>query len=359
MRWRALAVLAWAGCAIPATEIVVTIGSAFGVPCTIDTIEITAGAATETVAVTDADLPGSIVLLAAAGDDLDVTVTGLRNGAPFALAAERVSFVDESSLEVRFVLDRSCVPGPCPAVGVGAFEGLPAPVERRGCGSDRYLSQDSLFVLRDACELEGAQVGLLAGSANGEARLDFGELPFPFTFYGQLATEIWVGANGYLAFEQPNATNIGSSDSLGLGLFPVPAVLPFWDDLRLGPKGVCYAVSGRAPDRVLWLTWKEACFQQGATCGAPDLGFLTFSVALEETTDRIYVGYNAMMATGANAQRAQGQFATIGVTDNRGIGCATGCSAEGTCPSGEACGYTEHSSRRTLDPLPNLELVPR
>ncbi|MEJ7602323.1 MAG: hypothetical protein WKG01_30790 [Kofleriaceae bacterium] len=356
---RSLALLVVAGCSVPATEIVVTIDSELGVPCTIDTLEITAGGQIETVAVTDADLPGSIVVVADDPGMIDVTVTGLRGGVPFAVASERVSFVDESSLEVRFLLDRSCVPGPCPAVGVGAYEGLPAPAERRGCGTDSYLSQDSLFVLRDACELEGAKVGLLAGAPSGEAKLEFAELPFPFTFYGVPATEIWVGSDGYLAFQQPNAASIGTSDTLGRGLFPVAAVLPFWDDLRLGPKGVCYAVSGVQPDRVLWLTWKEACFQQGPACGAPDLGFLTFSVALEETSDRIYVGYNAMTATGANAQRAKGQFATIGVTNKSTLGCATGCSAEGTCPSGAPCGYTEHSSRMTLDPLPNLELVPR
>jgi hypothetical protein len=356
---RALVLSLLAACSVPATEVVVTIDSTFGIPCTIDSLVIEAGGATETITVTDADLPGSIVLVTDGARSLDIAVTGMRRGVPFAVASETVAIEDDTSLEARFVLDRSCVPGPCPAVGVGAFTDLPERVERRGCGLDAYRSQDSLFVLRDACELGDAQVGLLANAPSGEAKLDLPELPFPFTFYGRPASEIWVGSNGYVAFEQPGAANIGSSDTLGLGLFPVPAIMPFWDDLLLGPKGICYAVSGAMPDRVLWITWKEACFQQAPMCGEPDVGYLTFSVALEETTDRIFVGYNSMLATGANSQRAQGQFATIGLTSARPVACATGCSADGECASGDACGYTEHSSRTTLVPLPNLELVPR
>jgi hypothetical protein len=35
------------------------------------------------------------------------------------------------------------------------------------------------------------------------------------------------------------------------------------------------------------------------------------------------------------------------------------CSADGTCPGGEPCGYAEYSAQLAHDPLPTLEFVPR
>jgi hypothetical protein len=124
---------------------------------------------------------------------------------------------------------------------------------------------------------------------------------------------------------------------------------------------VCFAVSGAFPDRVLWLTWSQACFAlPGRQCDTPDLGSLTFGVALEETTDRIYVGYRTMVATLGNVDRAKGAGATIGVTDAVPRGCLkTQCSAAGVCADGTPCGYTEFSSQERHDPLPTLEFDPQ
>jgi hypothetical protein len=188
-------------------------------------------------------------------------------------------------------------------------------------------------------------------------------LPFPFRFYGQPVTRLWIGTNGYLGFgaDKPHALSgdVGQARSLGEAGFPSRGVLPFWDDLRIGPRGVCLAMSGAAPDRILWVTWKEACFAAGATlCGPASQGQLTFTVALEETSDRIYVGYQAMTAALPNTDRARGNAATIGITNDGPRGCpASECSAEGRCASGAPCGYTEHSSQETTV-LPNLELRP-
>ena len=192
-----------------------------------------------------------------------------------------------------------------------------------------------------------------------------GGMPFPFRFYGASVTQVWAGTNGYLGLGDaaPGAlnANVGAPRSLGMPGFPGKGVLAFWDDLRTGPYGVCFAVSGDAPDRILWVTWKEACFAAvGKACGAPDLGSLTFGAALEETTDRIYLGYRTMAATAGNTDRAKGFTATIGVTNAAPRGCTANlCSAEGVCQDGTPCGYTEFSSRRTISPLPALEFDPR
>jgi hypothetical protein len=361
------------GACRPATEIVVTVDTTFGVPCTIDALHIEATGDRELVAtdvtVGDADLPGSITLVPH-GDPRQVTVTvsGMRDGAVFATASGVASFEHESSTELRFILDRSCVPGPCPAVGVGGFTAVPEHQARRGCGERGYSWKTALVVMRDACAMREARMGsVLANVDEREAMSPLSPaMPFPFRFYGAPVTQIWAGTNGYIGFgdTMPGGLtgDVGASRSLGIPGFPGKGVLAFWDDLRTGPSGVCFTVSGELPDRMLWITWKEACFATtaGDPCVTPDLGTLTFGIALEETTDRVYVGYPKMVATMGNADRANGVTATIGVTDAVPRGCTADlCSIDGTCQDGTPCGYTEFPARRIVNPLPTLEFDPQ
>jgi hypothetical protein len=359
-----------AACRPGPTEIVVVTDTAFGVPCTIDALRLEIdGTIVDEVEVGPDDLPGSITLATDDPRNVTVRVTGLRAGEPFAVGEERVAFEDETSLELRFLLDRACVPGPCPAVGIGGFTELPSPVARRGCGDASYGIAESLFVVRDACDMAEASMGTVLSDADElEAPSPLTPaMPFPFRFYGELVTQVWVGDNGYVAFstDPPDALNAnGASNSLGdpAGSFPVRGVLPFWDDLRTGTRGVCFAASGESPDRILWITWREACFKAGATpCGPAAQGTLTFTVALEETTDRIYFGYQTMTGAGGTADRARGLTATIGITGGTVAGCtADQCSAAGVCADGVTpCGYTEHSSDAVQAALPTLEIVPR
>jgi hypothetical protein len=370
---RAAAVtIALAACS-PATEVIVTVDTTFGVPCTIDALrfEVLGGGETKTeeLAVTDADLPGSLAI-ATGGDagDVTVTVTGLRDGEPFATASDTAKFDDDSALELRFVLDRSCVPGPCPSIGAGGFAGLPARQDRRGCGAERYASVPTTqFVMRDACDMDERVSGsVLANTDELEAMSPLSPaVPFPFRFYGEPVEQIWVGTNGYVGFDvaapMALAAKVGDPRSLGdPGGFPARGVLAFWDDLRLGARGVCFSVTGNSPDRILWITWKEACFPGPMACGlSAAQGTLTFSVALEETSDRVYVGYHTMTAAGAVDDRAKGNGATIGITSDAPRGCpASACSPEGTCGDGTPCGYTEFSSQARVM-LPALELRPQ
>ena len=92
-----------------------------------------------------------------------------RAGEPLPVAVEVVAFGDDQSLELRFVLDRACVPGPCPAVGVGGYEGLPAAVPRYGCGEERYAQRDGVVVARDACEMNEAVMGRVLTMQEDEA----------------------------------------------------------------------------------------------------------------------------------------------------------------------------------------------
>lgn len=357
-----------AACRPDPTEIVITTDTELGVPCTIDQLRFEVDdEIVDELDLTGDELPGSLTLVTDKPRGVTVRVSGLRGGEPFAVAEQQLAFEDEVSLEVRMVLDRSCIPGPCPAAGVGGFVGLPAPVERRGCGEASYGIAESLFVMRDACDLATPTMGaVLVDVDEAEAPSPLSPpMPFPFRFYGELVTQIWVGDNGYVAFstDPPEALNAnGASNSLGdpAGSFPAPGILPFWDDLRTGPSGVCFAQSGTSPDRILWMTWRDACFKAGATpCGDPSQGVLTFTVALEETTDRIYVGYQTMTGAGGAADRARGLTATIGITGGTASCTADQCDPQGVCADGTPCGYTEHSSDVLQPRLPTLEWVPR
>jgi hypothetical protein len=219
--------------------------------------------------------------------------------------------------------------------------------------------------MRDACAMGASSISVLRDVDEQEAMSPLPAMAFPFRFYGAPVTQIWTATNGYLGFgDTPPGglnANVGPSRSLGVPGFPGKGVLAFWDNLRTGPSGVCFTVSGEFPDRVLWITWKEACFAAvDRRCETPELGALTFGVALEETTDRVYVGYRTMVATMGNVDRAKGSTATIGVTDAVPRGCTDDlCSADGTCRDGTPCGYTQFSSGSRVDPLPTVEFDPR
>jgi hypothetical protein len=230
---------------------------------------------------------------------------------------------------------------------------------------ERYGIQDTLVTIRDACVLsEGAPV---TGSENADELefdvFDGGMLSFPFCFYGQEVTKVWVGSNGYVTFGDtaPTATeqDVGKAHALGTTGRPEPGVLPFWDNLRTGPSGICRAITEDAPYRILWLSWHQACFEGASNCDVLNNSSLTFSVGIEETTNFIYMGYVAMSGDGALSEKAQGQTAAIGLTNNVAPACGSAeCGDQGICDSGVACNYTQFSALKTVDPLPTMQFVP-
>jgi hypothetical protein len=354
---------------IPATQIIVTLDTTFRVPCTIDAlhVEVVGDSDPGAVEFPIEALPGTITLFPRGNpSDVTVTVTAMRRGEVFATATGEATFEDQASVEMRFMLDRRCVPGPCPAVGVGRFVEPPPPAQRRGCGERAYAWKNALFAMRDACTMREAIMGRMLVNVDEKEELlpTTPGMPFPFWFYGEPVTQLWVGDNGYIGLgnAKPNALQmtVGASRSLGERGFPGRGALAFWDDLRTSAAGVCYAVSGEFPDRILWITWKDACFANEPQCGTPAAGTLTFGIALEETTDRIYFGYRTMVATMGNADRANGAGATIGVAEAAALGCMRDlCAVDGTCQDGVPCGYTEFSSRANVAPFPTLEFDPQ
>ncbi len=357
-------------CSLSPAEVVVTIDTTFGVPCTVDKLVIAVTTSSgrtqsETVFVTDDDLPGSLAIVDDSSGQLEIRVDAFLGDLPVASAEQLVEPVAESSSEVRFLLDPSCAPGPCPAVRIGDYKQLPQRAPRALCGREAYQVTNSLIPPRNACITDTLARVLVGGADEAEAESPLDpKVPFPLFFYGAPIQNLWVGDNGYLAFsrEAPGAVTeeIGDPRSLGEpGAYPAAGVLAFWDKLITGQSGVCFSVLGDAPNRILWITWERACFQGFGSCGgAPEGGSLTFSIGLEETTNKIIVGYHTMTAAPPNDDRASGQSATIGVTSGRPAACAANECDSGMCPSGEACGYTEASSATIRASLDTLEFAP-
>ena len=338
-----------AGCG-DRTEIVITVDTTLGVPCAMNRIALEVGDDRSERPLDPHDLPGTFVVLP--GDQsVRATVIATRAGDPVASAFGTIAPVDGEARELRFVLDRSCVPGPCAPVARGEFVDLPPPLAHRSCAGVGYAVDDEPIVaVRDACAIAGATHHLRDASDAEEAVA----LPFGFQLYDREVSTAWLGVNGYVAFEEA-ATPTRASSVNGAPDFPRPGILPFWDDLRTSGEGICVATSGSAPSRILWITWKRACFGNTLACPAVDVE-LTFSVGLEETTHRLFIGYLTMRSPDA---RAQGQFATIGVRDRGGIGCQPAQCIDGTCPDRAACGFTQYASNTPLLAFPTLELAPR
>jgi hypothetical protein len=217
-----------------------------------------------------------------------------------------------------------------------------------------YAVAPSFASVRNACEIvENVQGSVLMDAVEAEAEL---QIDYPddlsLCFYGQVIDNIWVGENGYAVFgaAEPMATELNgvAPNNLGQSFLPTPSVLPFWDNLRANANGVCYAISDTAPYRILWITWDHACFEGGDTCA--NLGStstLTFTVGIEETTNRIYMGYPQMLGEGATLlQKASGSTASIGITNVGERGCpATECNAMGKCLDNTPCNYTQYSAQ--------------
>jgi hypothetical protein len=127
-------------------------------------------------------------------------------------------------------------------------------------------------------------------------------LPFPFTFYGQTYNTAYVSTNGFLNFEEFNA-------SLGGGpipdfIAPNSAIYPFWDDLYVdfGAASVRTELLGTAPNRQFVIEWRDVAF----CCISAER--VRFEIVLFEN------GHILMQYTGIDANgREQGDSATVGI----------------------------------------------
>ncbi|MFO7538371.1 MAG: hypothetical protein R6X32_09960 [Chloroflexota bacterium] len=146
------------------------------------------------------------------------------------------------------------------------------------------------------------------------------DLPFPFTFYGTVYTQVTASSNGTLQFgsQNPAFANRCLDDGPVAGMGDM--IAPYWDDLDLTVEGYLKtAVHGTAPDRVFVIEW-ERVPRYGVE---PDSGqHITFAVQLfEGSSDIIFLYPDVTLLRDGN-----GRSATIGLqSENQGLALQYGC----------------------------------
>ncbi len=130
-------------------------------------------------------------------------------------------------------------------------------------------------------------------------------IPFPFLFYSQPVTDLYVSQNGLISFElAPSALSGNDNAVLPSSEIGSMTIAAFWDEFTYDPPTpttsvIRYKVFGSAPNRQLWIKWAGFEIGTGPTVA-------TWACVLEETTNKIYI-VDMNNFTGGNLS------ATIGV----------------------------------------------
>ncbi|MDX1950650.1 MAG: S8 family serine peptidase, partial [Verrucomicrobiota bacterium] len=134
-------------------------------------------------------------------------------------------------------------------------------------------------------------------------------IPFPFQFYSQEYSSLYVSANGAIGFNTGTFFPGGNVD-LPSAVAPNAAILPYWDDLNPALGGtVSIATVGSAPARKLVVTWNNIRRSSTATT-------LSFQALLEEGSNEIIFQYKEVAASSI---RGAGKLATIGIENQTGL----------------------------------------
>lgn len=390
-------------CATELTQVVISVDVAVGVPCDIDelSIRLENSGVVETLdaAAMIGALPATITVLTDGTDVTDVVVTGELAGVERYRVTSRVMLREGETLHLPIVITDACAGAGCDVDGssLAAFTDVPTargtrecvacmpadpPVEvcngvdddcngmtDEGVCADPVQRYDAVDVsgiepFVDACNIPGDVRGVVLMGAN-ESEVMAPEAvitalaDFDFSYYGELISNLWIGDNGYVSFgaTPPNATEpIQPGNLEGTGV-PLGALIPFWERLETRDAGVCVTLSegtGR-----LVVTWKDVCF---SPCGSAD--HLTFSVVLEEGSDRILFLYDEMRS--GDPARANGSNASGGLTSNTEVSSrncvASMCGTDGLCATGAnmgmPCGFNPLFSNDGSSAVPSTEFSP-
>ncbi len=152
--------------------------------------------------------------------------------------------------------------------------------------------------------------GMMALALSDDSASGAVPLPFPFTFYGQTYSNVYVGSNGLLGFREAGVS-LQFPTPLPNPYAPNAALYPLWSDLDPGAGGsVRIGTVGAAPNRVWVASWV------GVPHWADADGSFTFQVLLYETRNDIVFQY--LDANPGNPTNGAGRTATIGIENPNG-----------------------------------------
>ena len=348
------------GCAVP-TEVIVFVDTTYGVPCQLDKMVMTIeGEVNETVEFDPREGQQSVTINKTSGSQFTVRLEGMKAGQVVSTATANAAFIDRTRQTVSMVLSTDCEENACDFTNfVDEVAAVTQPGEQTRLSCDgianRYgfRDQTGLLEIVNACDqLAAAPFEAFTSVSNDEIEISAERLVnkfedgFDFFYYGEKVRTLWVSDDGFLHFgENPtNATfdRVTNTEGITSAGHPKNAILPFWDNINLQAGGqICVGLQEGARD-VLWVTWDNACL--GPACAATDN--MSFSVGLEEESQRIIVGYNDMNSA-TESDRANGGNAVVGITGPGEEGCdVSECDAEGLCADGQTpCNFTQVFSR--------------
>lgn len=107
-------------------------------------------------------------------------------------------------------------------------------------------------------------------------------LPFSFTFNGMAYNSIQIAPTGVVTFSTVSGAGPGTNVALPTTDIPDNSICAWGLNLSGANDGVIVKTHGTAPNRQYWVTWASASWAQGG-------GWSYWSIALEETTNKIYV----------------------------------------------------------------------
>jgi hypothetical protein len=171
----------------------------------------------------------------------------------------------------------------------------------------------------DACSLPG--MTRVLQNAGPNASVSNIALPFPFTLYdltfdSDENPNLSISSNGAIGFSPITSDHVSLPDMSGASDY---TIFPYWTKLDPGANGVCYGVTGAAPNRKMVITWKNANVVNSAAAEN-----MTFSTVLNETSDLIQFYYARHSDGQASCQStsgpSRGSLSTIGI---QGSGIAT------------------------------------
>jgi hypothetical protein len=132
-------------------------------------------------------------------------------------------------------------------------------------------------------------------------------LQFPFTFGGNVYSQIVASTNGWLTFADPTITAAQNyTNTTANAALSKPILMPLWDDLKCTSKPR-YITNGTAPNRIFKLEWHQMRWNYQSSSNV-----ISFQVWLYEGSNKIEYYYN-QGNTSVNSASA-----TIGIYDANG-----------------------------------------
>ena len=186
---------------------------------------------------------------------------------------------------------------------LGAHNGSQYPLQRNG-----NITEQVVYQINDQAPFNWVDISGTGTNMNLNDDSRFFPIDFDFNFYGRDYSQIAVGSNGGVYFEDAYMSYSNKIlPTIGAGM--TSFVAPLWDDLDPSYNGsVYYEIQGTAPNRKLIVQYNDVAHFSNSTNG------VSFQVILNESNASILMQY--LDVDFGNAGYNGGASATVGLQDS-------------------------------------------